>query len=95
MVVIDFRKKSCASCDELEAITFPDPDVAKELERFTFIKIDITENTDEDKAILKKYSLFGTPNIIFFDKENIYLGDKSITGFIGAEPFAKHLKSIQ
>jgi thiol:disulfide interchange protein DsbD len=95
LVVIDFRKKSCASCDELEAITFPNPAVVKELKRFRFIKIDLTDNTDHDKAILKKYGLFGTPNIIFFDKENNHMVNKSITGFIGAEPFAEHLKSIK
>jgi thiol:disulfide interchange protein DsbD len=95
LVMIDFRKKSCASCDELEAITFPNPAVVKELKRFEFITIDLTENTDDDKAMLKKYGLFGTPNIIFFDKDNKYMADKSITGFIGAEPFAKHLKSIK
>jgi thiol:disulfide interchange protein DsbD len=95
LVIIDFRKKSCASCDELEAVTFPNADVAKELKRFKFITIDVTDNTDNDKAILKKYGLFGTPNIIFFDKNNHYMADKSITGFIGAKPFAKHLKSIQ
>ncbi len=95
LVVIDFRKKSCASCDELEAVTFPNKDVVKELKRFKFITIDLTDNTDDDKAILKKYGLFGTPNIIFFDKNNKYMADKSITGFIGAEPFIKHLKSIK
>jgi len=94
-VVVDFGKKSCASCRELEALTFPNPAVKEELKRFTFISIDITEQTDDDKAILKKYSLFGAPNIIFFDKENSFLPKKSITGFIGAEPFAEHLKTIK
>ncbi|NEW60782.1 protein-disulfide reductase DsbD [Sulfurovum sp. bin170] len=94
-VVVDFGKKSCKSCRELEALTFPDPAVVKELERFTFITIDITEQTDDDKALLKEYSLFGAPNIIFFDKENKFLPKKSLTGFIGAEPFTKHLKTIK
>jgi thiol:disulfide interchange protein DsbD len=95
LVIIDFRKKSCASCDELEAVTFSNPAVKRELERFLFITIDLTDNTDDDKAILRKYGLWGTPNIIFFDKKNNYMADKSITGFIGAKPFTEHLKSIQ
>jgi thiol:disulfide interchange protein DsbD len=94
-VVVDFGKKSCASCRELEALTFPDPNVIAELKRFTFISIDITDQTDDDKALLKKYSLFGAPNIIFFDKDNNFLPKKSITGFIKAEPFTEHLKSIR
>ena len=93
-VIVDFRKDSCASCDELEAFTFPDPAVQAEMKRFTFIKIDITANTDEEKALMKHYTLFGTPSIIFFDKENKALPTKTISGFVKAAKFAKHLKTI-
>ncbi|CAA6801030.1 MAG: Cytochrome c-type biogenesis protein DsbD, protein-disulfide reductase (EC [uncultured Sulfurovum sp.] len=93
-VLVDFRKKSCAACDELEAFTFPHPIVKKELERFTFITIDVTAGTDEEKALMKKYTLFGTPSILFFDKENKVLPKKTISGFVNAEKFAKHLKTI-
>ena len=93
-VVVDFGKKSCTACTELEEITFPDPLVQEQLKNFTFIKIDLTDNTDADKALLKKFELFGTPNIIFFDKNNDYLPEKSLTGFIPPETFAKHLESI-
>jgi thiol:disulfide interchange protein DsbD len=93
-VVVDFRKKSCASCDELEEFTFPDPAVQAELKRFTFITIDVTNQTDDEKALLKEYGLFGTPSIIFFDKENKNLPTKTLSGFLNAEKFSKHLKSI-
>jgi len=93
-VVVDFGKDSCTACTELEEITFPHPLVQEQLKKFTFIKIDLTKNTDEDKALLKKFELFGTPNIIFFDTDNKYLAEKSLTGFIKPEVFAKHLESI-
>jgi len=93
-VLVDFRKKSCAACDELELLTFPAPEVQAEMKRFTFIKIDVTANTDEEKALMKKYNAFGTPSLIFFDKENKYLEDKTMSGFQDAEKFAKHLKTI-
>ncbi|MBU1668410.1 protein-disulfide reductase DsbD [bacterium] len=94
LVVVDFRKKSCASCDELEEFTFPDPAVQEELKRFTFITIDVTANTDEEKALQKHYGLFGTPSIIFFDKENNPLPTKTLAGFVPAKKFVKHLKTI-
>ncbi len=94
LVIVDFRKKSCASCDELESFTFTDPSVKEELKRFTFVSIDVTENTDEDKALMKKYSAFGTPSIIFFDKNNTVLPTKMLSGFIKAKKFVKHLKTI-
>jgi len=93
-VVVDFGKDSCTACKELEEITFPHPLVKEQLKNFTFIKINLTKNTEDDKALLKKFQLFGTPNIIFFDKENEYLGDKTLSGFVPPEDFAKHLESV-
>ena len=93
-VVVDFTKKSCTACTELDEITFPDPRVQEQLQKFTFIKVDLTDNTDADKALLKKYELFGTPNIIFFDKANNFLPEKNLTGFIPPADFAEHLEGI-
>jgi thiol:disulfide interchange protein DsbD len=93
-VVVDFRKKSCASCDELEEYTFPDPAVQEELKRFTFITIDVTANNDDEKALLKYFKLQGTPNIIFFDKDNNHLPKKDMAGFVPADKFTKHLKTM-
>lgn len=93
-VVVDFGKDSCTACTELDEITFPHPLVKEQLKNFTFIKVDLTKNSKDDKALLKKFELFGTPNIIFFDKDNTYLPEKSLTGFVGPEAFAKHLEGI-
>jgi thiol:disulfide interchange protein DsbD len=93
-VVVDFTKKSCTACTELDEITFPDPRVQEQLQKFTFIKVDLTDNTDADKALLKKFELFGTPNIIFFDKANNFLPEKNLTGFIPPLDFAEHLEGI-
>ena len=94
-VVVDFGKDSCTACTELEEITFPHALVQAQLKNFTFIKVDLTANNDDDKALLKEYGLFGTPNIIFFDKKNTFLPEKSLTGFVGPQDFAKHLESIK
>jgi len=94
-VVVDFTKKACTACTELDTITFPDPLVKEEMKRFHFIKVDLSDNTPEDREILKKYELFGTPNIIFFNQKNHYLSSKTVTGFIAPEPFTRHLKSIE
>jgi len=93
-VVVDFGKDSCTACTELEEITFPDPAVQKALQKFTFIQIDLTDNSAEDKALLEKYELFGTPNIIFFDKDHHYMTDKTLTGFVKPDAFVDHLRKI-
>jgi len=94
-VVVDIGKDGCAACLELENITFADPKVKEELKRFKFIQVDITEYTQGDKDILKKYNIFGAPNILFFDSSAKPLNDKFLTGYIAPEPFLKELKSIK
>jgi len=94
-VVVDFGKDSCTACTELEEITFPDPRVKEQMKSFTFIKVNLTQNNDADKALLKEYGLFGTPNIIFFDKDHTFIPEKSLTGFIGPEDFSNHLESLK
>jgi len=94
-VIVDFTKKACAACKELDLITFSDAKVKDIMRNFTFIKVDLSDNTQDDKDILNKYELFGTPNIIFFDTQNRYLSSKTITGFIAPEPFVRHLLTIK
>jgi len=94
-VMVDFYKAGCASCKELEEITFVDPKVQEELKRFKFIHIDITDYTVNDKAMLKRYNIFGAPNLIFFDKKHKFLKDKSLSGFVEPKDLLKHLKSIK
>jgi len=93
-VVVDFRKKSCGACDELEELTFSNLAVKEELKRFTFISIDVTEDTDDEKALMKKYHIVGTPAILFFNKKNSELSGKRVTGFIEADKFLKYLKTM-
>ncbi len=93
-VIVDFGKKSCTACKELDEITFKDPSVVAEMGRFTFIKVDLTDNTAEDQALLAHFNLFGTPNIIFFDKKNSYLSDMTLTGYVNPQDFLAHIKKI-
>ena len=94
-VVVDIGKDGCAACSELEHITFPNPTVIEEMKRFKFIQIDITKNTPQEQALLKKYQLFGAPNILFFDSKGKAIADKFLTGFIEPDRFVEVLKSIK
>ena len=93
-VMVDIGKANCAACTELEEITFPDPAVQAALKRFKFIQIDITKYTDDDAKLLKKFHLFGAPNLLFFDSHGHPLPEKFLTGFVKPEKLVEHLKTI-
>jgi len=66
--MLDFYADWCVSCKELERFTFSDIKVQARLKDIILLQADVTANSDDDKALLKKFGLFGPPGIIFFDK---------------------------
>jgi len=94
-VMVDIGKANCAACTELEEITFPHPAVQSALKRFKFIQIDISKYTEDDAKLLKKFHLFGAPNLLFFDSKGNPLPEKFLTGFVKPEKLVEHLKTIR
>ena len=66
-VMLDFYADWCVSCKEMERFTFTDPAVQKKLAGALLLKADVTANNADDRALLKRFSLFGPPGTIFFD----------------------------
>ena len=89
-VMLDFYADWCVSCKELERFTFTDPRVHERLKDVVLLKADVTANRPEDKEMLKRFTLFGPPGIIFFDKE----GREVPYRVIGFEPPDKFLGSL-
>ncbi len=90
-VMIDFWATWCVSCKELDNLTFKDPIVREELKKYLLVKVDVTKNTADDKALMKKFNLFGPPALIFY-KDGVEEKNKRIIGFKNAEDFLKIVK---
>lgn len=91
-VMVDFYADWCLSCKELERFTFADPRVAAELAHWKLLRIDVTRNTPEDAALLKRYGLFGPPALIFYDRSGQQQTAAQLVGFVGADTFLAHLQ---
>ncbi len=92
-VILDFYADWCVSCKEMEKFTFADPKVAEKLARFTLLQADVTASTDEDKALLKRFGLFGPPGIIFFDAQGREIQNLRVVGYMAPEQFLTILNS--
>jgi thiol:disulfide interchange protein DsbD len=90
-VMLDFYADWCVSCKEMERFTFADPAVRARLDRMLLLRADVTANNDDDKALLKRFGLFGPPGIIFFDAAGKERAAPRVVGFMAAEPFAAAL----
>jgi thiol:disulfide interchange protein DsbD len=93
-VMLDFYADWCVSCKEMEKFTFADPAVAAQLKEFTLLQADVTANNADDKALLKRFSLFGPPGIIFF-KNGQEIAGLRVVGYQPAPQFITALERAQ
>jgi thiol:disulfide interchange protein DsbD len=90
-VMLDFYADWCVSCKEMEAFTFSDPRVRAQLDRMVIVQADVTANNEEHKRLLKRFSLFGPPGIIFFDAQGREIRGLRVVGYQDADRFLKTL----
>ena len=93
-VMLDFYADWCVSCKEMERFTFADAKVRARLAGFTLLQADVTANSDDDKALLQRFNLFGPPGIIFFDAAGREVPGLRVVGFQDAERFLRSLDKV-
>ncbi|MDY0974651.1 protein-disulfide reductase DsbD [Massilia sp. CFBP9012] len=93
-VMLDFYADWCVSCKEMEKLTFVDPAVQQKLADTVLLQVDVTANDADDKAMLKRFGLFGPPGIILFDGQGKEIADSRVIGFQNAEKFLNSLQKL-
>ena len=93
-VLLDFYADWCIACKEMDRDTFGDPAVSRTLEGFDLLRADVTGNTDQDKALLKRFNLVGPPGVIFFGGDGREVRERRVIGFMEARDFLKVLQGV-
>jgi len=92
-VMLDFSAEWCSSCKEMEHITFSDADVKAKMHEFVLVQADVTANSKEEKALTKRFGLYGPPGILFF-KNGEEVKNARIIGYQPPEKFLAHLNRL-
>ena len=90
-VMLDFFAEWCVACKEMDRFTFHDNKVIEQLNGLTLLQVDVTANTEDDRALMKRFGLFGPPGIIFFDKTGKEIPESRIVGILDANQFFDHI----
>jgi len=93
--MLDFYADWCVSCKEMEKFTFVDPAVQAKLANTVLLQVDVTANDADDKAMLKRFGLFGPPGIIFFDRAGREIADSRVIGYQNAGKFLNSLQKVE
>jgi thiol:disulfide interchange protein DsbD len=78
----------------MEKLTFSDAHIQQRFADMVLLQADVTANDGDDKALLKRFNLFGPPGIIFFDKSGKEIGDGRVVGYQDADKFALSLARV-
>ena len=91
-VMLDFYADWCVSCKEMERYTYSDPSVQSRLAQAVLLKADVTKNDAADRALLKRFGLFGPPGTIFFDAHGREVTSARAIGYQNTEHFLETLR---
>lgn len=93
-VMIDFSADWCAACKELDKYTYSDGAVRAEAERFTNVKVDATEDTEDLMEIQRRFEVRGLPTVVFLNSKGQTCPAPRVTGFVGPEQYLLLMKSV-
>jgi thiol:disulfide interchange protein DsbD len=92
-VLLDFYADWCVSCKEMERFTFTDAAVQQRMSGALLLRADVTANSAQDRALLRRFHLFGPPAMIFFDRAGHEVGAARLVGFQKTPRFLETLQS--
>ena len=94
-VMLDFYADWCVSCKEMERFTFTDTRVRSRLANALLLQADVTANSADDRALLKRFQLFGPPGIVFFDAQGQPVEGGRVIGYQAPDRFLQSLQAAR
>jgi len=93
-VMLDFYADWCISCKEMERYTFANPKVQDALNNMVLLQADVTQNSADDQALLKRFGLIGPPATLFFGPDRAERKSLRVVGYMNADEFLGHLQKV-
>lgn len=89
--LVDFYADWCVECKRMERTTFTDPAVRAAMADFVLLKIDVTDQNADHRALQQRFGLIGPPATLFFPCTTEERRALRLVGYEAAAPFAARL----
>ena len=90
-VMLDFYADWCVSCKEMEKFTFAKAEVRAALAGFVLLQADVTANDEADQALMRRFSIVGPPDTLFFGADGNEKPPLQLAGFEDTEKFLRRV----
>ena len=94
LVMLDLYADWCVACKEFEKETFSDPSVQKAFGDMQLLQVDMTKNSEENRALMTKYKVLGLPTILFFNQDGKEIEGSRVNGFMSPVEFLQWIEKI-
>lgn len=94
LVMLDLYADWCVACKEFEKETFSDPSVQKAFGDMLLLQVDMTKNSEENRALMTKYKVLGLPTILFFNRDGKEIEGGRVNGFMPPVEFLQWIEKI-
>lgn len=94
LVMLDLYADWCVACKEFEKETFSDPSVQKAFGDMLLLQVDMTKNSEENRALMTKYKVLGLPTILFFNQDGKEIEGSRVNGFMPPIEFLQWIEKI-
>lgn len=94
LVMLDLYADWCVACKEFEKETFSNPGVQKAFSDMLLLQVDMTKNSEENRALMTKYKVLGLPTILFFNRDGKEIEGSRVNGFMPPVEFLQWIQKI-
>ena len=95
MAMLDLYADWCIACKEFDHKTFADSKVQAALKDVLLLRIDMTNNSENNRTLMKQLAVTGLPTLIFFNAEGKEIAAQRITGFMESETFLQTFQAAK
>lgn len=94
-ILIQFTANWCDACQSMERSVFSQTRIKKGLKDVTWIKVDLSQENENNKALMKSYQVIAPPTFIWIWKAHGMVKKKIMVGSISASGFLDAIESIE
>ena len=91
-VLLDFYADWCTSCQAIESTTLNHPEILKALNNIQLIKVDLSANNHDSRALLHEFNVVAPPTFIFIDASGHEREELRLVGHISVTDLLNHLQ---
>lgn len=93
--LVDFYADWCTSCVVMDKDVFAQKKIQSAIHPFALIRVDLSQNTEQDQQIMQKYDVIAPPTVLLFNATGEEVNSRRIVGEMNANTFLNRIEHFK